>query len=525
MADSAQSLIDLSPEPDLAPDRDDVLLGVPRWDCRSSLCASCTQMMEHTSRMAVLCSKSEPSDNRSENDLECAAAQGCFLCARVMAVLRAYVQGGGDLPSAEERLVSFSTNAHKTKLWLHIWGEPEHFSLAETFSVNIDVLQTPNDYIPRGERSRPGLEEGFSKERIRQLRHWYQNCLQNHEKCKRYRAFPTQNPSNVLCLEDGDMVKLKSYESASQDGAVEYVSLSHRWGDPAKGHRIPPKLTRDDGKDARLRQGIKVSSLPKTFRDAVLITRTLGLRYLWIDSLCIFQDSAQDWLDEASKMGDIYAGGVFNIAATGSSSSDGGCLFRGDDPRWIPAFQATETNKPQSDEGTWIELHDHEPVKEDIFSSELFKRGWVHQELHLSPAVLHCTQRQLYWVCTEGVYSERYPQVISKDGPFLSDELRTDVKSLLLSSLREGNELKTVNVWLHLVEQYSEARLTKPEDKQIAIRGLQSKMTETFNRERQAHFMAGTWMASWLVEQLCWMPNTELETCASQLRWDPAESI
>lgn len=308
------------------------------------------------------------------------------------------------------------------------------------------------------------------------------------------------------------MVKLKSYEGASQDGAVEYVTLSHRWGDPAKGHRIPPKLTRDNNKDAKLRRGIEVSSLPKTFRDAVLITRTLGLRYLWIDSLCIFQDSVQDWLDEASKMGDIYAGGVFNIAATGSSSSDGGCVFRVDDPRWIPAFQVTETNKPQSDEGRWIELHDQEPVKEDIFSSELFKRGWVHQELHLSPAVLHCTQRQLYWVCTEGIYSERYPQVMSKDGPLLSDELRTDVKSLLLSSLREGNELKTVNVWLHLVEQYSGALLTKPEDKQIAIRGLQSKMTECFNRERQAHFMAGTSMASWLVEQLCWMPNTELGT-------------
>lgn len=133
MGDSAQFRMDVSPEPDLTPDRDDVLLEVPRWDCRSSLCASCTQIMEHISRVMVL--RSEPEyferhpryfDDRSEIDRERTAAQGCFLCARVTTVLRAYVQGGGDLPGAG-KLVRLSAMPHKTRPSLDICGSNTDF--------------------------------------------------------------------------------------------------------------------------------------------------------------------------------------------------------------------------------------------------------------------------------------------------------------------------------------------------------------------------------------------------------------
>ncbi|PMD38524.1 hypothetical protein L207DRAFT_430794, partial [Hyaloscypha variabilis F] len=39
-------------------------------------------------------------------------------------------------------------------------------------------------------------------------------------------------------------------------------------------------------------------SLSETFRVAIIVTRKLGIRYLWIDSLCIFQDFADDWQKE-----------------------------------------------------------------------------------------------------------------------------------------------------------------------------------------------------------------------------------
>jgi hypothetical protein len=52
----------------------------------------------------------------------------------------------------------------------------------------------------------------------------------------------------------------------------------------------------------------------------------MGFCYLWIDSLCIYQDSIEDWLHELYMMGDIYKGGICNIAATVSKDSSGGCF-------------------------------------------------------------------------------------------------------------------------------------------------------------------------------------------------------
>ncbi|KXH27604.1 hypothetical protein CSAL01_00771 [Colletotrichum salicis] len=64
------------------------------------------------------------------------------------------------------------------------------------------------------------------------------------------------------------------------------------------------------------RAGIQVGPLPKTYRDTISILKRLGLRYLWIDSLCIIQDSVDDWRKESITMAEVYRNGVINIAAT-----------------------------------------------------------------------------------------------------------------------------------------------------------------------------------------------------------------
>ncbi|KAF2446745.1 HET-domain-containing protein, partial [Karstenula rhodostoma CBS 690.94] len=107
--------------------------------------------------------------------------------------------------------------------------------------------------------------------------------------------------------------------------------------------------------------------IPRTFNDAMKITRALGLRYIWIDSLCIIQDDEQDWQHEAMRMAEVYRGSYLNIAAIDSLNCNGGF---------------------------------------EVFSSPLNVRGWVFQELILAPRVLYCGRRQMYWQCSEKVYSE-----------------------------------------------------------------------------------------------------------------------
>ena len=72
---------------------------------------------------------------------------------------------------------------------------------------------------------------------------------------------------------------------------------------------------------------IDLANLSQTYQDAIAITRLLGLRYLWIDSLCIIQDSVVDWQTEAAKMGGIFKSSLCTIAASSASSSSEGCFF------------------------------------------------------------------------------------------------------------------------------------------------------------------------------------------------------
>ena len=96
-----------------------------------------------------------------------------------------------------------------------------------------------------------------------------------------------------------------------------YITLSHQWGTA-----IFKKLT--SGTVAEMEQSILIEKLPKTFLDAIAVTRRLKCRYLWIDSLCIIQDSWDDWEKEAGLMSKVYQNGLCNIAATGAlDNSDG----------------------------------------------------------------------------------------------------------------------------------------------------------------------------------------------------------
>lgn len=63
------------------------------------------------------------------------------------------------------------------------------------------------------------------------------------------------------------------------------------------------------------KKSIPLSSMPANFYDATIITRKLGYRYLWIDSLCIIQDSPSDWEAESQNMGNIYTNAALTLAA------------------------------------------------------------------------------------------------------------------------------------------------------------------------------------------------------------------
>lgn len=148
---------------------------------------------------------------------------------------------------------------------------------------------------------------------------WLENCLANHPGCKYERDECQRNPSRLIDVGDESGTRPPHIWSPGT-ASVPYITLSHRWG---TGNQIV--LTK--ASLPAMSQRIDLAYLSQTYQDAIAITRLLGLRYLWIDSLCIIQDSMVDWQTEAAKMGDIFKFSFCTIAASWASSDSEGCFF------------------------------------------------------------------------------------------------------------------------------------------------------------------------------------------------------
>lgn len=221
---------------------------------------------------------------------------------------------------------------------------------------------------------------------------WLNNCLASHAACGEWdtEALPTRlldvgattTPGSVrLVLEDEIPAK------------APYFALRYCWG-----RAKPVVLTAHSL--STFRTSIAISTLPKTIQEAIDITRRLGYRFLWVDSLCIIQDSPDDWKREAAKMDQLYFYSTLTIAATASASNDGGCYRTRNTLSYLPCrISGTEHN------GFYITHSQYSrtvaAIQQDhIQSAPLNTRAWVLQERILSRRILHFTENTLFWDCS-----------------------------------------------------------------------------------------------------------------------------
>ena len=214
-------------------------------------------------------------------------------------------------------------------------------------------------------------------------KHWLSDCLTNHTNCVKTLPISAYHPTRLIeiaPLAPGSDYKVFLRIADKHSEKDPYITLSHCWGE-SKFLQLT-KMTYH-----RLQAGISgPETLSKTFQDAFRICQELGIRYLWIDALCIFQDSDEDWQREAAYMGHVYENSFCNIAATGASNSDEGC-FRARDISMvqlciIKSTWSTHMNK------SW-EIVDQSFWASHMEKAPLNSRGWVVQERWLSPRILH----------------------------------------------------------------------------------------------------------------------------------------
>jgi hypothetical protein len=156
--------------------------------------------------------------------------------------------------------------------------------------------------------------DSASKGCISVVEEWLQTCLHEHKDCSRLCERASPLPTRVIDVGD----EHSDPRLVTSNGKIEpWVALSYCWGGDSQ-------FVFNDRTMHDLQRGIPLNGFPATLRDAVVITRSLGIKYIWIDALCIKQDSAEDWAREAAKMRDVYSGAVLIVVAANSPSTHSG---------------------------------------------------------------------------------------------------------------------------------------------------------------------------------------------------------
>ncbi|KAN0070748.1 Heterokaryon incompatibility protein (HET) domain containing protein [Elaphomyces granulatus] len=197
---------------------------------------------------------------------------------------------------------------------------------------------------------------------------WLARCKKGHPICRKAVRSASKFPKRLLDLGSG---KDQTIRLRVDLGRKEFVSLSHRWGNSQ-----PLRLLNSNIESFKTE--INPDHLPRTFRDTVTITRKLGYRYLWIDSLCIIQDSKEDWMMESSIMGQIYRCSALNISTGGADDSNSGCFATREPLRQRGCILT-------GDATTGFCIRQRCPSEWcDSDGSSTISRGWIFQERMLA---------------------------------------------------------------------------------------------------------------------------------------------
>ncbi|KAL2065015.1 hypothetical protein VTL71DRAFT_4155 [Oculimacula yallundae] len=315
---------------------------------------------------------------------------------------------------------------------------------------------------------------------------WLANCSSNHKNC----SITTRSffPSRILDVGiDSALIYLKS----SNRFLCPYVALSHCWG-------AGNVLTTTTESLVAMSQGIAISSLSKTFSDAVRITRALGFQYLWIDSLCIIQDQIDDWISESSQMHKIYSHSSLTLClATDGNAAADGKRFLSEKPEAKVANPKCLTCAKRHNE--FDQLCDDTPTTM-LLDSPWSKRGWTLQERILSPRVLYYSPTRMAWEC--GGSRSTFDMVSRMRENLKMLSIRKTAASIP-KRVQDSPFIKHAQafsrLWRDVVKEFSKRHLTFPQDKLPALAGVASRISLLSGQQ----YVAGLWDYN-LMHSLLW---------------------
>lgn len=390
-------------------------------------------------------------------------------------------------------------------------------SLASVYLRTICLTEHVANDIPPGITGR--LPQNPNDVRVAQA--WLSQCQESHTKCRRVDGSQSQRDRplrlvNVGTRDEPEILRLEEGQNCSGD----YLTLSYRWGDPSSITQTTKETI------SQYKDGIPLDSLSRIFRDAIEFTRLIGVKYIWIDSLCIIQDDLEEKAREVQRMAQIFEGSLATLSASVATSGDSALLTE------RQRFNIIEVTKFKSDARNWEQqLYVTDQIlsdfSDDVLNGILGSRAWCFQERLLAPRLLHFGRDQLHWECHEGIWSESntmrqwYDQLSSFDDGELRMSLQDNTVlnqpagKVTFGPTEDGGierldaewhkaitapnqvspppssdkKRNTYDAWYRAVSAYTYRQLTSPYDKLPALAGAATR----FNRFIKDSYAAGIW--------------------------------
>ncbi|PTB47615.1 hypothetical protein M431DRAFT_526026 [Trichoderma harzianum CBS 226.95] len=465
---------------------------------------------------------------RTRRELEDAAVFGCIFCKSVASRDRKYQQdeensGGSD--NSEDRTERFLDE--QRPVWYPSLDEDLKLSIRYNWVDNVlyiwsrsgiewsggdlswSMYATPNDPAASVVHSQALLQDLGSPESFDEARGWMDECLTNHHECPAHT--PADLPTRLIEVSPlGEPESARLCETSGQKG--HYCALSYCWG----GDQVLKTLRE---RYNQYQKELPYDQLPQTIKDALQVTRSMGLRYIWIDAFCIIQDSDEDKQTEMAKMMSIYQKTQFTISVASASAATEGFLQTNYHDPSIGAFYHPLRVEEETMGSVLIADSSSSFASVAAHQQPINTRGWTLQEALLTPRLLIFTNMHMVWKCQNGYQPDFH--ATSRDarerrrgdyGPWdawssLCGYSFTRLKELddlaIPETPRVGEEFNsrggTYSTWHFILNKYTTRQLTEESDRLPAI----SAIAQAFAAHFKTEYYAGLW-GRFLVHDLMW---------------------
>ncbi|KAL2063296.1 hypothetical protein VTL71DRAFT_5101 [Oculimacula yallundae] len=298
-----------------------------------------------------------------------------------------------------------------------------------------------------------------------------EDCHMSHKGCPR--AEIPLLPRRVIDVGNRECQSVPNLHVSSPGERSRYVTLSYCWGGPQKVVTTLETLSKHIDE-------MPLEKLPRTIRDAIKVTKQLGINYLWVDSLCIVQDDRVDKEEEIKLMGDTYNSSSLTIVASNSAAVDDGFLNQRRHER-TEDFPEHILLPMLLQDGSMCNIAMPKTIKRMFNGGEVGNRGWTMQEYMLSPRLMIFEESEVLWQCSTGDLRGVVPG---------GSSYTTSLKRLTSVAHAVGKSTSSQEaLWRNIVEDYSGRQLTLQSDRLPAISGISTAFSQKWKDE----YLCGMW--------------------------------